>query len=190
MAWLDRRLQEQGFYTRRFSYPTMRNTPFENAMLLDEFLGTLDDQVIHFIGHSLGGLVLHHLHHHFPQSRPGRVVTLGTPFNISSAARTLSRVLPGRLILGRSVHHGLMTNLSAWQSDRELGSIAGGRRLSLGIFLPGIDQPSDGTVAIDETRLLGMQDHIVVNATHSSLLYSEAACKQIVHFLHTGSFDH
>ena len=75
-----------------------------------------------------------------------------------------------------------------WHCSRQLGSIAGSRRLGLGLLVPGVVQPSDGTVAIEETRIQGMQDHIVVRATHMSLLTSAEVFRQIQYFLTHGVF--
>ena len=190
MWLLRRRLQAAGYQTRRFSYPSLMNSPFENAMDLNAFAESLDQECIHFVGHSLGGLVLRHLFYHFPQQRPGRVVTLGTPHNGSSAAAGLLRFLPGRLLLGKSIQHGLLGPLPAWPGDHQLGSVAGVTRLGLGLLAPGIPQPSDGTVAVAETRLAGMADHIELPASHSSMLISNEVCRQICRFLQTGRFDH
>ena len=190
MWLLRRRLQAGGYRTRRFSYPSLMNSPFENAMDLNAFAESLDQACIHFVGHSLGGIVIRHLFYHFPQQRPGRVVTLGTPHNGSSAAAGLLRLLPGRLLLGKSIQHGLLGPLPPWPGSHELGSIAGVTRLGLGLLVPGIEQPSDGTVAVAETRLAGMTDNIEIPASHSSMLFSREACRQTTYFLQTGRFDH
>jgi len=190
MELLRRRLAAVGYRTRRFSYPSLTNSPFQNAMDLNEFVEKLDAATIHFVCHSLGGLVIRHLFYRFPGQRPGRVVTLGTPHNGSAAATTLSHILPGRLLLGKSIQHGLAGPLPPWPGSHELGSIAGNIRLGLGLLIPGLPQPGDGTVAVAETRLDGMADHIEVPASHSSMLLSKRVFKQTCHFLLTGRFDH
>lgn len=190
MGLLRRRLQDAGYRTRRFSYASMLNSPFENAMDLNQFAAKLKSESIHFVCHSLGGIVIRHLFYHFPWQRPGRVVTLGAPHNGSSAAAGLSRHVLSRILLGKSIQHGLLGGLPPWPGSHELGSIAGVTRLGLGLLIPGIPQPSDGTVAVAETRLAGMADHIEVPAGHSSLLISKQAFRQTCCFLQTGRFDH
>ncbi|HSM10829.1 MAG TPA: alpha/beta hydrolase, partial [Lysobacter sp.] len=54
----------------------------------------------------------------------------------------------------------------------------------------GIRGDSDGTVAVAETRLSGLADHVVVAASHSGLLFSAAASRQAIAFLRTGRFQH
>ena len=190
MGLLRRRLGGAGYQTRQFSCPTLANSPFENAMDLHKFTANLNQGTVHFVGHSLGGIVIRHLFHYFGPPRPGRVVTLGTPHQGSAAAAILSRFAAGRMLLGKSIQHGLLGPLPPWPAGYELGSIAGITRLGLGLLLPGIPQPSDGTVAAAETRLAGMADHIELPASHSSMLFSGKVCQQIVHFLQTGRFDH
>lgn len=189
MSLLRRRLVQAGYDTRRFSYRSMRATPLENAMDLNAFLLTQEAPVVHLVAHSLGGLILRHLFHEYPRQRPGRVVTLGTPHQPSSAAQSLADFPLTRILLGKSIVHGLLGNAPPWHGDHELGSIAGDMRLGVGAIIPGVVQPGDGTVAVAETRLEGMKDHIVVHATHTGLLLSKIAAEQVIHFLQTGQFQ-
>lgn len=189
MSLLRRRLEQAGFTCRRFAYHSMRSTPLENAMDLNAFLLTLEAPVIHLVAHSLGGLVLRHMFHEYPGQRPGRVVTLGTPHQPSSAARSLADFPLTRILLGKSTVNGLLGNTPPWHGEHELGSIAGDMRLGLGLIIPGVVQPGDGTVAVAETHLDGMKDHSVVHATHTGLLMSKIAADQVIHFLRNGRFQ-
>lgn len=190
MSLLRTRLQKSGYETRRFSYASMASTPVENAVGLQGFLQDIDSPVIHFVCHSLGGLVVRHLFHEYPDQKPGRVVTLGTPHQLSSAAQQLSRFLPSRLLLGKSVKQGLLGQTPPWRGKRELGSIAGKLRFGMGMFIPNIPKPNDGTVAVAETQLAGAKDHIVLPASHFGLLISRSVFTQTIHFLQQGSFNH
>jgi len=73
--------------------------------------------------------------------------------------------------------------------DFELGIIAG--RTSLNPLhswlIPG---PDDGTVAVARTRVDGMRDHVLVDASHSFIVYDPEAVRQALHFLDHGRFDH
>ena len=188
MSLLRHRLEKAGYETRRFTYRSVRSRPLENAMDLNAFILTLEAPVIHFLCHSLGGLVVRHLFHEFPDQRPGRVVTLGTPHQPSSAAQSLIHVPPFRVLFGKSIVNGLLGKVPVWNSDHELGSIAGNLRLGLGMIAPGVVRPNDGTVAVTETMLNEMKDHVVVHASHFGLLLSGSAARQGIHFLRTGCF--
>ena len=190
MGWLRRCLESAGYQAVQFSYPSITNTPFENAMDLNAMAERLPAETVHFVGHSLGGIVIRHLFYHFPRQRPGRIVTLGTPHNGSAAAAGLASFLPGRLLLGKSLLHGLLGPLPPWNGEHELGSIAGTVRLGLGLLIRGIPRPSDGTVAVVETRLTGISNHIELPVSHTSMLFSRAVARQVCQFLQNGSFQH
>lgn len=190
MVLLGRRLQRAGFTVRRFSCHTLRSSPIENAGKLHAFSAQIQSPVIHYVCHSLGGLVVRHLFHLYPERKPGRVVTLGTPHSASSAAAALNRIGAGKSLLGKSTERGLDGDVPGWPVERELGVIAGSLRMGLGLLLPGIPKPSDGTVAVSETRVDGMTDHIVLPVSHFGLLVSKTVARQTIHFLRHGNFRH
>ncbi|QKQ27472.1 hypothetical protein [Candidatus Reidiella endopervernicosa] len=125
----------------------------------------------------------------YPDLPPGRVVTLGTPHQGSYVARRFDNNLVGRVLLGHS--RGVLTEQDhGWSLDRELGVIAGSRSVGVGLLVPGLAKPNDGTVAVVETRLEGMSDHLVLVTTHMGLLGSAEAAAQCCHFLKNGDFFH
>lgn len=190
MSLLRLRLRRAGFEPRQFSYPSVRSSPRVNAIALNAFLQSVHAGTVHLVGHSLGGLIIRHLFHEYPGQRPGRVVTLGTPHRASSAAHSLARWLPGRMLMGESLREGLLGGLPPWPTGRELGGIAGTLRFGVGMILPGIPQPSDGTVAEEETRLPEMRDHIALPVSHTGLLLAPGVAREVAHFLRHGRFNH
>ncbi len=188
MALLRRRLRRCGFLPCQFSYPTVRAPVVENAARLHGFLQRVSAPVVHFVGHSLGGLVIRRFFHDHPPRRPGRIVTLGTPHQGSMVARRLARHGWGRRLLGRSIEGGLLGDLPPWSGTRELGVIAGNRNLGVGLLMPGLARPNDGTVAVAETRLPEAADHVVLPASHMGLLISSAVAQLTCVFLRTGRF--
>ena len=187
MSLLRHRLGKH-FKTFQFSYNSVANSPPVNADKLNRFLSTIDSQTIHLVAHSLGGLVIRHLLHRHPKQKHGRIVTLGTPHNYSHSAGQLSRFFPTRFILGKSIDDGLLGMLPLWTSPRELGSIAGTLRFGMGVVIPGLSEPNDGTVSVDETRLEGMNDHLTLCVSHFGLLLSSRANDAVVKFLNIGKF--
>ncbi len=188
MVLLRQRLSSAGYITRQFSYHSVLDSPAENAGKLNELRQSIAADKIHYVCHSLGGLVVRHLFEMFPGQTAGRVVTLGTPHQPSSAARQLSRIRLGELALGKSTEQGLLGEIPPWDNGHELGSIAGNLRLGLGMIIPGIPEPSDGTVAVEETRFDEMKDHIIINASHFGLLISRHAAKAVLNFINNGNF--
>ena len=190
MRLLKKRLSNAGYATRQFSYHSVRSSPIENAIELQAFAQMIDSPTIHYVCHSQGGLIVRHLFHKYPNQSPGRIVTLGTSHRPSSAARQLSRIMPGRVLLGQSVQSGLLGNVPPWLGSHDLGVIAGSLRMGIGMLIPGIPKPSDGTVAIEETQLDGMADHIILPVSHFGMLLSSRVAKQTIHFLSNGFFKH
>ena len=114
MTIMRQRLAHSGYRSHRFSYHTLRHSPLQSALELQRAIAELDAAVLHFVCHSLGGLIIRHLFHEHPDQRPGRVITLGTPHQPSSAAMHLAHTVPGRWLLGRSTDQGLLGNVPAW----------------------------------------------------------------------------
>jgi len=189
MTVMRQRLAHSGYRSHRFSYHSLRHSPLQSALELQRTIAGVDAAVLHFVCHSLGGLIIRHLFHEHPDQRPGRVVTLGTPHQPSSAAMHLSRTVPGRWLLGRSTEQGLLGDVPAWTGGHELGSIAGDLRSGMGMIITDIPRPNDGTIAVEETRLPGMKDHVTVHASHFGLLFSREVQRHVERFLATGKFS-
>lgn len=187
MSLLQRRLRSAGYRVYRFSYRSVAHDLVENASRLNRFLQKVEGETVHFVAHSLGGLVVRRLFHDFPEQRPGRIVTLGSPHSGSHVAHHLGRMGWFRRLLGYSFPT-LKGELVSWHAERQLGSIAGDLTIGVGQVLRSLPKPNDGTVSVSETRLEGMSDHTVVHASHMALLFSMRAAEQTVHFLRHGSF--
>jgi pimeloyl-ACP methyl ester carboxylesterase len=188
MALLRRQLAVAGFSTRQFSYPSVRVSPAVAARLLGDFVADIEAPVVHYVAHSLGGLVLRHFLHGDPDGRPGRVVTLATPHQGSQAAQAIAKTALGRRLLGRSIEQGLLGAVPAWPDQRALGIIAGSRGIGLGRFFARLDLPHDGTVAAAETELSAATDRIRLPVSHFGGLFSREVADQVIHFLREGHF--
>ncbi len=82
-------------------------------------------------------------------------------------------------LLGRSAAEELLTEQSRrWEIDRELGIVAGTRRVGLGQFLTTLDGDNDGTVAVSETRLPGATDSITLPVSRMGLLMSARVARE------------
>jgi len=90
-------------------------------------------------------------------------------------------------LLGRSLVP-LTGELPPWPGERDLGSIAGTLSLGVGWLVRGLPRPNDGTVAVAETRLDGMTDHLLVHTSHMALLFSKGAARYTTYFLRHGRF--
>jgi hypothetical protein len=77
---------------------------------------------------------------------------------------------------------------AAWTVERELGVIAGSLSAGIGRFVSDLPEPNDGTVAVEETRIQGMTDHVVLPVTHTGMLASAEVADRTARFLETGRF--
>jgi len=190
MTVLRRRLLRIGFTTHQFSYPSTRFEPLRNAQDLKNFTDRIDAPVIHFVAHSLGGLVVRHFFHESPPRRPGRIVTLATPHQGSRAAAKLALTACGRAVLRKSLEQGLLGDLPAWNGQREIGAVAGSASIGLGRLFADIAKPNDGTVAVSEALLPNATDNVVLPVAHFGMLLSHRVAKEVGFFLRHGRFKH
>ena len=102
-----------------------------------------------------------------------------------AAAKSLSTFAPW--MMGRS-RERLLSGLDEWRGPREVGVIAGRVPFGIAMLIGGLNGESDGTVAVAETRLPGIQDHAVIAATHTGLPFSAEAIAMTTNFLRVGSF--
>jgi pimeloyl-ACP methyl ester carboxylesterase len=189
---LLRRLARQlNAKTRAFSYPSVASNISDSARALGEFLAQQRTETLHLVGHSLGGLVILKLFENGARLPlpPGRIVLLGSPLNGSRAAQNLARLPFGKKILGKGVHEELLTERQrSWMGQRELGVIAGSVGIGLGRLVGIHGAPSDGTIFVEETRLPGILEHLVLRISHTALPFSSVVARQTAAFLSEGSF--
>ena len=185
MRWLARRLADAGFAPEYFAYPTVTGGP---EAAVPSLVTLLQRGETHVLAHSLGGLVALRALQLHPEVPVRRVVCLGSPLCGSAAATGLSRRPLAAASLGRSADL-LQRGCGRWDGAAEIGVIAGNRPLGLGRYFGRLEGPSDGTVAVAETRLAGLADHIVIPASHTGLLFSAEAARQATAFLQHGQFQ-
>jgi pimeloyl-ACP methyl ester carboxylesterase len=189
MQPLARRLHRlTGLPVRRINYRSTRGDLAEHAERLHRFAKSGDAPVQHFVGHSLGGLVILKMLNTFDDLAHGRVVFLGSPLRGSRVARKARKVPGSEALLGK-IQGALQEGFPVVPGDREAGMIAGSRSMGLGWMVGGTDGPGDGTVAVAETIADGLDDHCVLPATHTGMLYSARVAEQAAHFLETGRFE-
>lgn len=191
-AWslglLARRLRKAGFRPLRFRYRTTRAGLDDHAAELQRFVDKAGEAPVHFVAHSLGGLVTLRMLAGRPDLPGGRVVLLGSPLNGSAVARKAARIPGGARLLGK-VRPTLEQGFGAGVAQRETGMIAGSRSFGLGLMVGGEGGAGDGTVAVSETRADGLRDHLVLPVTHTGMLFSAAVARQAAGFLQSGSFS-
>lgn len=186
MHWLAMRLEDAGFAPETFSYHSVAEGPARAARELVDFIGEGECGIV---AHSLGGLVALQALCDAPALPVRRVVCLGSPLTGSGAVSGMLRWPPAAAMFGRAAEL-LQHGFPCWAGRADVGVIAGCVPHGLGALFGQFDGPHDGTVAVAETRLPGIADHVVVEAGHSGLLLSDEAAAQTIAFLRDGRFGH
>lgn len=183
-----------GYAVHPYSYPSVAQGLAENVQRLAEFLAAIRAPKVHLVGHSLGGVLALRTLGHMPDTVPGRVVCLGSPLVGSGAARALGRWHGGEAMLGKLIRESLLQDpLTRCEGHRDVGVIAGDGGFGIGALMNAVEAgalkgPHDGTVTVDETRLPGITDHVVLPVTHTWMLLSPEVADQAAYFLARGEF--
>jgi pimeloyl-ACP methyl ester carboxylesterase len=187
---MRRRLQADGSLRALFfTYPTTVGTMTNHVRRLIDCARAHKAEQLHFVGHSLGGLVVLRALEITDDLPPGRAVLLGSPLQGSRTAQSLARLPFGRALLGGALTQECVDwSPREWSGRREVGVIAGSMGFGVGRLLANLDAEHDGTVLVEETRLPGAKDHMVVPASHTGLLISAQVAEQTRHFLERGAF--
>ena len=195
MEKIQKFLERRGYSVLNFGYPSTKHTIFVlSESYLKKFIQTqcIDPtKKIHFVTHSMGGiLVRYYLKDHQPQQL-GRVVMLAPPNQGSEVTDWLKKWVLYKWLFGPAGQQlGTDQNSIPAQLgpvDFELGIIAGDRSINLlnSLRIPG---PDDGKVAVERTKVQGMKDFLLVHKTHTFMVKDHAVLIQIEHFLRTGRF--
>lgn len=172
-----------------FSYPSLSGCMGDHAESLLQFARAQSAERMHFVGHSLGGIVILRALQLANDLPPGRAVLLGTPLQGSRAAQGVSRLPFGKTILGLAVQEECIDcTPREWDGSREVGIIAGSMGLGLGRLFATLNTDHDGTVLVEETKLPGATDHIVMSTSHTGMLFSPEIADQTAYFLKHGRF--
>ena len=146
---------------------------------------------IHFVTHSLGGILVRSYFSRHRDARLGRVVMLGPP---NQGSEVVDRLQNWRVFqwLNGPAGRELGTGTDALPRQLghvtfELGVIAGDRSTNWINSLMIADR-DDGKVSIESTRVVGMHDHLVVHATHPYLMKKPEVIAATLRFLQSGTF--
>jgi hypothetical protein len=148
---------------------------------------------IHFVSHSMGGILIRHYLSANSLSELGRVVMLSPPNRGSEVVDKLKNV-PGFYALNGPAGQELGTDESSMPNklgvaNFDLGIITGNKSINLilSMLIPGDD---DGKVSIKRAKLEGMKDFLVMPHSHPFIMQQDEVIKQTMHYLHNGHFDH
>ncbi len=192
MIVLEERLEQEGFAVARVGYDSRGADFGEQVQAVRRAVEKCCAQSsrIHFVGHSLGGLLIRGYLAETRPERLGRVVLLAPPSAGSLLVDRLQEFPVALEALG-PVGSALGTDSTDLPAtlpppDYEIGIIAGNLSINpIGtLAIPG---PDDGIVGVAETRIDGVPT-VVLPVTHTFMMNSPLAARAVVQFLRTGNF--
>ena len=192
MTPMKEHLEKEGFAVSVVDYQSIGRIPEDILKDVAEQIKAFrsdTNQTVHFVGHSLGGLLIRAYLDSVKLKTLGRVVLIGSPSKGTPFvdrfhdAWWLKLVGPAAVSLGtddksfpNSLHPpyypvGIIAGISTIINNED--------------YIPGED---DGIVPVESTKIVGMTDFILVNVSHSSLPKNETVMRQTIEFLKHGNF--
>lgn len=190
MRPLEKCLKKAGYRVLNLTYPSRHYELEELAERIHPaiapFIASAEGPV-HFIGHSMGGLLIRTYLDRYPTPKRGRVVMLGTPNHGSEVADFLRRNWLYRRLFGPAGQQLCTGSTYKPLGAGDAGVIAGDfcwNPLSARM----IGKPNDGQVSVASSRLDTPHEHVVLRAAHTLMPRNKRIHAQVLQFLKTGKF--
>jgi len=191
---IEKSLNDSGYATLNFDYVSTKWTMDSICTALNQQIEAVSDQYrqIHFVVHSLGGLVVRAYLSRYQTGKEGRLVMIATPNQGSIIAEEFKNFPAFKWLLGPAGQ-----KLGKDKDDYynlfpppkiPFGIVAGGLKNRSG-FSPLIPGDDDWIVGVEETKLNGCADFIQIIGSHTILLWQNDVIRQIHTFLRRGAFS-
>jgi len=189
-------LSKEGYQICNEDYPSRYHTiEFLAESVINQALDQCEEkyqpQKIHFVTHSMGGILLRYYLSENSIDKLARVIMLSPPNQGTHLVDKL-RNIPGFSLISGSPSIQLGTDEQSipkqlGSANFELGIITGNRSVNpINSLL--IPQPNDGKVSVENAKLDGMSDFLVVPHTHPFVMNSKLVIEQTIQFLQHGRF--
>lgn len=186
-------LMQSGYQVVNLGYPS-RHAPIAElaATAIPTALERCEGaERVHFVTHSLGGILVRHYLTDHSVPNLGRTVMLGPPNGGSEIVDRLGDLAMFEWLNGPAGQQ-LGTGSDSVPNqlgpvNYEVGVIAGTRTFDplMSALLP---DPDDGRVSVASTHLEGQREHLVLPVTHAFMMRNESVMQAVLRFLRTGSF--
>jgi len=193
MHTLEATLQQEGYVVLNMDYPSRKHTIQRLSSIVKGYIDSqsTEEDTLHVVTHSMGGIILRYLQLHDPIDNLGRVVMLSPPNKGSEVVDKLGDLTVFEWINGPAGSQlgtepdGFVRSLG--DVDFELGIITGDRSINLvlSMLIPGKD---DGKVSVESAKVSGMKAFKVIHATHPFIMKKACVQRDVISFLRNGIF--
>lgn len=190
-------LKENGYTVVNVDYPSREHKIEDLATtVIPESIASCNTHTpgkIHFVTHSLGGILVRYYLAHNTMDNLGRIVMLSPPNQGSEAVDAL-KDFPGFYLINGPAGEQLGTDDASIPNnlppvDYDVGIITGDETINyiLSMLIPGDD---DGKVSIESAKVPGMLDFLIVHHSHPFIMEADDVITQTLTFIRSGKFDH
>ena len=190
---MEKKLQKAGYQVVNIGYPSRKKNV--RTLALQTIPAALyrckSAETIHFVTHSMGGILLRYYLKNYRIANLGRVVLLSPPNQGSELVDQLSKYWWFELFNGSA---GMQLGTDSQSIPRQLGKpdfplgIISGTVSLNPIFSRFLPSPNDGKVSIESAKAAGMLDFLAVPHSHSFIMNNRKVIGQVLFFLAHGRF--
>ncbi|MGD9158197.1 MAG: alpha/beta hydrolase [Desulfobacteraceae bacterium] len=196
MLKLERYLKNHGFHVINIGYPSrekdIQTLSVETINKAIKECEKVNPIKIHFVTHSMGGILVRYYLETNKINNLGRIVMLSPPNQGSEAVDKFKELSLFKWLNGPAGSQ-LGTDKDSLPNklgppDYEVGIITGDRTTNpiLSMIIPGKD---DGKVSVEKAKLAGMKDFLVVHKSHPFIIKDEDIMNQVIYFIENGVFQ-
>jgi hypothetical protein len=196
MKRIEKSLVKDSYAVWNESYPSTSENIEKLSMEHIEkglaFCNEIKAETIHFVTHSLGGIMVRYYLQDHKIDNLGKIVMLSPPNNGSEVADFLKDIYVYKLVMGPAGQQlGTDSNSlpgSMKAIDAHVGIITGNKTLDPW-FSPLIPGEDDGKVSVESAKLREMSDFLIIGSSHAFIMKNDEVIDQIKCFLKHGTFE-
>lgn len=196
MSKLSRMLRAHEFMTVLLKYPSRKYNleTLSRQYIVPEVNAVLyaAHGPVHFVTHSMGGILLRMALPYVATENIGRIVMLAPPNHGSEIVDTMRKFKWFRSFFGPAAINLASTNhvyLEKLPPLPDHCGIISGDRSAFHLFDNALPRPHDGTVSVASTKMNGAHAHIVLHTSHPFIMRSGKVIEETIYFLKNGVFS-